>query len=45
MRVELANRLLRNEMSVFDEFTSVVDRQIAQTACIAINKALKKIDI
>lgn len=41
MRVDLARALLSNEVVVFDEFTSVVDRQIAQTACIAINKAIK----
>ena len=42
MRVDLARALLEKDFIVFDEFTSVVDRQIAQTACIAINKALKK---
>lgn len=41
MRVDLARALLSNDFVVFDEFTSVVDRQIAQTACIAINKAIK----
>lgn len=41
MRVDLANLLLSdNETIVFDEFTSVVDREIAKTSCIAINKAL-----
>lgn len=42
MRVDLARALLSNDFVVFDEFTSVVDRQVAQTACIAINKALKR---
>lgn len=42
MRVDLARAMLTNDFVVFDEFTSVVDRQIAQTACIAINKAIKK---
>lgn len=42
MRVDLARALLEREFVVFDEFTSVVDRQVAQTACIAINKAIKK---
>ena len=42
MRVDLARALLEKEFVVFDEFTSVVDRQVAQTACIAISKALKK---
>lgn len=27
---------------VFDEFTSVVDRQVAKVICIALKKALKK---
>lgn len=42
MRVDLARAMLENDFVVFDEFTSVVDRQIAQTACIAINKAIKR---
>lgn len=42
MRVDLARALLSNDFVVFDEFTSVVDRQIAQTACISISKAIKK---
>lgn len=42
MRVDLARALLERDFIVFDEFTSVVDRNVAQTACIAINKAVKK---
>lgn len=42
MRVDLARALLEKDKVCFDEFTSVVDRQVAQTACIAINKAVKK---
>lgn len=42
MRVDLARAMLENDFVVFDEFTSVVDRQVAQTACIAINKAIKR---
>ena len=42
MRVDLARALLEKDFVVFDEFTSVVDRQVAQTACIAINKAVKR---
>jgi ABC-type ATPase with predicted acetyltransferase domain len=42
MRVDLARALLEKDKVCFDEFTSVVDRNIAQTACIAINKAVKK---
>nr|DAF16553.1 MAG TPA: hypothetical protein [Caudoviricetes sp.] len=42
MRVDLARALLERDFIVFDEFTSVVDRNVAQTACIAINKAIKK---
>lgn len=42
MRVDLARLLLEKDFIVFDEFTSVVDRQVAKTSCIAINKAIKK---
>ena len=42
MRVDLARALLERDFVVFDEFTSVVDRNVAKTACIAINKAVKK---
>lgn len=41
MRVDLARALLEKDVVCFDEFTSVVDRQVAKTACIAINKAVK----
>lgn len=44
MRVDLARALLERDFVVFDEFTSVVDRQVAQTACIAVNKAVKRLD-
>ena len=44
MRVDLARALLEKDKICFDEFTSVVDRNVAQTACIAINKAIKKQD-
>ena len=44
MRVDLARALLERDFVCFDEFTSVVDRQVAQTACIAISKAIKKSD-
>ena len=42
MRVDLARALLENELICFDEFTSVVDRDVAKTTCIAINKAIKR---
>ena len=42
MRVDLARALLEQEQVCFDEFTSVVDRQVAQTMCIATNKAIKR---
>lgn len=42
MRVDIARALLERDFVVFDEFTSVVDRQVAQTACIAIKKAIKR---
>lgn len=44
MRCDIARALLGRDFVVFDEFTSVVDRQVAQTACIAINKAIKRTD-
>lgn len=41
MRVDLARALLEKNFVVFDEFTSVVDRQVAQTACLAVAKAVR----
>lgn len=41
MRVDIANALLDNDFVVFDEFTSVVDRNVAQVASVAIAKAVK----
>lgn len=42
MRVELARALLERDFVVFDEFTSVVDRTVAETASVAINKAVHR---
>ena len=43
MRVDLARAiLLTDDTVVFDEFTSVVDRTVAKTACYAIQKAMRK---
>ena len=42
MRVDLARALLENDVVCFDEFTSVVDRRVAQTACLAIRKAVER---
>jgi ABC-type ATPase with predicted acetyltransferase domain len=44
MRVDLARALLEKDIICFDEFTSVVDRTVAQTMCIAVNKAINKLD-
>ena len=44
MRVELARAMLESDFVVFDEFTSVVDRQVAQTASLAINKAVHRMN-
>lgn len=44
MRVNLARALLEQDRVCFDEFTSVVDRQVAETMCIATNKAIKRIN-
>ena len=42
MRVDLARKMLSSDFVVFDEFTSVVDRQVAKVMSIAINKAIKR---
>lgn len=45
MRVDLAYCMLSDEKTIiFDEFTSVVDRTIAHTACVSINKAIHRSD-
>lgn len=45
MRVDLAFALLsNNDITVFDEFTSVVDRQVAQIASYCTQKAVRKRD-
>jgi ABC-type ATPase with predicted acetyltransferase domain len=44
MRVDLARAMLEKKFIVFDEFTSVVDRNVARTACIAINKAVHRLN-
>ncbi len=42
MRVDLANAMLKSDFCIFDEFTSVVDRNVAETMCIATNRFIKK---
>lgn len=42
MRVDLARALLERDFVVFDEFTSVVDRTVAKTSCMAVRKAIKR---
>lgn len=43
MRCDLARAILSdNELFVFDEFTSVVDRQVAQIGSFAMQKAIRK---
>lgn len=45
MRVDIARALtLNSNLIVFDEFTSVVDREIAQIASFAVQKAIRKTD-
>ena len=45
MRVDLARCLLDNkELIVFDEFTSVVNRECAKTTALAISKAIRRSD-
>jgi ABC-type lipoprotein export system ATPase subunit/GNAT superfamily N-acetyltransferase len=43
MRVDLARAILdKNKLFVFDEFTSVVDRTVAQIGSFAMQKAIRK---
>ena len=43
MRVDLANGILSNkDIIVFDEFTSVVNREVAKIGSCAIQKAIRK---
>jgi ABC-type dipeptide/oligopeptide/nickel transport system ATPase subunit len=45
MRVDIARALLEpNKLVVFDEFTSVVDRNIARISSFAVQKAIRKSD-
>ena len=45
MRCDLANAILQEkEIIAFDEFTSVVNREVAKTGSYAISKAIKKLD-
>jgi len=42
MRVDLARALLENrDVIVFDEYTSVVDRDVAKVCSLAVNKAIR----
>ena len=44
MRVDLARAILSdNEVIVFDEFTSVVDREVAKTCSIAVQKQIRRL--
>ena len=43
MRVDLANAILQdNDIFAFDEFTSVVDREVAKIGSFAMQKAIRK---
>lgn len=44
MRVDLARAMLASDEVCFDEFTSVVDRNVAETMCIATNRSVKRLD-
>lgn len=44
MRVDLARALLEKDFVVFDEFTSVVDRNVAETMCIATARTVRAKD-
>jgi len=41
-RAELARALLQSENVIFDEFTSVVDRDVAKIGSAAVSKAIRK---
>jgi len=42
MRVDIARALSERKLTVFDEFTSVVDRQVAKVVSMAVSKAVRK---
>ena len=42
MRVDMADALLKDDFVVFDEYTSVVDRDVAKVVSLAISKAVKR---
>lgn len=45
MRVDLAREILSDkEIAVFDEFTSVVDREVAKVCAYAISKAVRRLN-
>lgn len=44
MRVDIARSILEKDFIVFDEFTSVVDREVAKVASMAVSKAVRKQD-
>lgn len=41
-RADLARTILENDQIVFDEFTSVVDRNVAKAACVAVSKYIRR---
>jgi ABC-type glutathione transport system ATPase component len=43
-RVELARLCLENEMVVYDEFTSLVDRDVAKSMANSVQKMFRKLD-
>lgn len=42
MRCDLARAILERDFTVFDEFTSVVDRNVAKTVSMALAKGIRK---
>lgn len=42
MRVDMARALLQSDMVVFDEFTSVVDRDVARTLSMAVSNSVRR---
>lgn len=43
-RTDVARNILENDNVIFDEFTSVVDRQVAKIGCAAVQKFIKKMN-
>jgi len=43
-RANLARMIAENDEVIFDEFTSVVDRNVAKASCVAVSKIIKRLN-